>query len=87
MAQNRMADVAKMFGKELDERFTIKWRGSKYDVSLGEYGLHCYHDFVDFDDAIESMMRKSLLVDFDDAIESMMLKSLLLGEAVIVDER
>ena len=66
---NRMADVAKMFGKDINERFTVKWGGRRYDMIFSLYGITIYYDFIDFEDAIEAML----------------LRALITGEAVIID--
>ena len=70
MAENKMEQVAKMFGKRLDERFTFVYHGGTYDAKFTTAGLWVFYDFIDFDVAYEALM----------------LKDLLTGEAVIVDD-
>lgn len=55
MAENRMADVAKIFGKKLNEPFVVEWKGKKvramFDVdylcimNFG-YGWHTVGDEI-----------------------------------------
>jgi hypothetical protein len=55
MAENRMADVAKMFGKKLNEPFKVEWEGKKVRVMFDEdylcimnfgYGWHGVADKI-----------------------------------------
>jgi hypothetical protein len=70
MTENKMAEVARLFGKKLDKRFTFVYHGGTYDAKFTTAGLWVFYDFIDFDEAYEALM----------------LKELLTGEAVIVDE-
>ena len=55
MAENRMADVAKMFRKKLNEPFIVKWEGVKVRAMFNEdylcimnfgYGWHGVRDEI-----------------------------------------
>ncbi len=74
MAENKMEQVAAMFGKKLGEEVTIKWEymGMNTYVCRFEKGGFYTHYEKDYDDVYE---------------DSDLLKLLLTGEAVIVDER
>jgi len=39
---NKMADVAKLFGKKLDEEFFIRWGNVEYMCEFTARGLRCY---------------------------------------------
>lgn len=52
MAENKMAQVAQMFGKKLRERFCIIRYGKRYDVRFLERGFEVYgleNPYVDMD--------------------------------------
>jgi hypothetical protein len=52
MAENKMAKVAQMFGKELKERFCIIRYGVRYDARFLERGFEVYgleNPYVDMD--------------------------------------
>ena len=53
MAENKMAKVAQMFGKKLNERFTISRYGHKYDARFFSEGFETYgryeNPYVDVD--------------------------------------
>lgn len=42
MAENKMSQVAELFGKKLGERFTITRYGSRYDVRFLEHRFEVY---------------------------------------------
>jgi len=73
MAENKMEQVAVMFGKKLGEEFKIKWEYlgiNIYDCRFEENGLFTHYE-EEYDDVYE---------------DNDLLKMLLTGEAVIVDE-
>lgn len=52
MAENKMAEVAAMFGKRLKERFTVNIRGTRYEARFLERGFEVYgveNPYVDID--------------------------------------
>lgn len=67
---NHMAEVAKMFGKELNERFTISRYGYKYEARFFSGGFETYGRF------------ENPYVDVDPFV----LMDLLTGEAEIVED-
>lgn len=70
MAENKMKQVAALFGKKLNERFTVRYDNYLFDCQFGKYGFVTY-------DAYDNPY-----LDFDTFI----LRDLLLGKAVIVDD-
>jgi hypothetical protein len=70
MAENKMAEVAKMFGKRLGERFQVKIDNQIYDCSFREYGFDSYGAY------------ENPYLSFD----AFILQELLTGTAVIVDD-
>ncbi|WP_028130256.1 hypothetical protein [Selenomonas sp. AE3005] len=70
MAENKMAEVAKMFGKKLGERFTVKIDNQRYSCSFEEYGFNSYGAY------------ENPYLSFD----AFILQELLTGTAVIVDD-
>lgn len=70
MTENRMEAVAKLFGKQLGERFSVKIDNQRYSCSFEEYGLNSYGAY------------ENPYLSFDGFI----LQELLTGTAVIVDE-
>lgn len=42
MAENKMEAVAKLFGKKLGERFTIKRYNDRFDCCFMQYGLETF---------------------------------------------
>jgi DNA polymerase I-like protein with 3'-5' exonuclease and polymerase domains len=68
--ENKMQQVAAMFGKKLGERFQVKIDNQIYDCSFEEYGLNSYGAY------------ENPYLSFD----AFILQELLTGTAVIVDE-
>ena len=48
MAENKMADVAKLFGKKLDEEFIIAVRQVEYVALFSHDGLEIFDTSCDF---------------------------------------
>ena len=74
MAESKMAEVAKLFGKELGEEFYVKWEyhGTEfYYCRFQKDGFYTHYE-EDVDDVYE---------------DSDLLSLLLTGEAAIIDER
>ena len=69
MAENRMEQVAALFGKKLGERFTVRHDNCLFDCVFGTYGFVTYGAY------------ENPYLDFDTFI----LRDLLLGRAVIID--
>lgn len=42
--KNKMAEVVKMFGKKLNERFTISYLGRRFCCEFDEYGIDVYDE-------------------------------------------
>lgn len=72
MAENKMAEVARLFGKELDEQFYIIIHGKKRIARFTVFGL--------------SVLDESANPCEWDLGNSRLLECLMIGEAVIVDE-
>ena len=70
MAENRMAEVARLFGKKLGERFTVKIDNQIYSCSFEEYGFNSYGAY------------ENPYLSFD----AFILQELLTGMAVIIDD-
>lgn len=70
MIENKMAEVAKLFGKELGERFKVKVNNQIYDCSFKEYGFDSYGAY------------ENPYLDFD----AFILQELLTGTAVIIND-
>jgi hypothetical protein len=68
--ENKMAEVAKLFGKKLNERFTVRYDNSLFDCKFTDCGFTAYGAY------------DNPYLDFDTFI----LQDLLVGRAVIVDE-
>ena len=50
MIKNRMAEVAAMFGKKLNEPFKISYLGDNHSIVFREDGTHQLNDYpIDFD--------------------------------------
>ena len=71
MAENKMAEVAKIFGKKLNERFTISRYGYKYEARFFNEGFETYGRF------------ENPYVDVDPFV----LMDLLTGEAEIIEKK
>jgi hypothetical protein len=71
MAENKMSEVAKLFGKELGEMFTVEWGSPDFmfDCRFDEYGLYV-----------------SGVPPFSDYFRERLLYDLLKGKAVIINE-
>lgn len=70
MAENKMEQVAAMFGKKLGERFTVERYGERFDCAVTRYGMDCFSTYEN--PYIE--------------LNAFVLYDLLCGEAVIVDD-
>ena len=70
MNENKMVEVAKLFGKQLGERFSVKVTNQIYDCSFEEYGFDSHGAY------------ENPYFDFD----AFILQELLTGKAVIIDE-
>jgi hypothetical protein len=71
MAENRMEQVAAMFGKKLGERFTIVRDYDRFDCRFMKHGLETFGVY------------ENPYMDFDCFI----LEDLLTGRAVITDDK
>lgn len=71
MTENKMEQVAAMFGKKLGEMFTVKWGSPDFmfDCRFDEYGLYVLS-----------------VPPFSDYFSERLLYDLLKGRAVIVDD-
>lgn len=47
--QNKMAEVARLFGKKLGERFTVRYINCLYDCTFADCGFIVYSAYDDFD--------------------------------------
>ena len=70
MTENKMEQVAKLFNKELGERFSVKVNNEVCYCSFEEYGFNSYGAYT------------NPYFDFD----AFILQELLTGTAVIIDE-
>lgn len=61
MAKNKIADIAKLFGKELYEDFTINFYGRLYDVTFNEDGLKVFSDTL-FEDELSRLLLEGLIL-------------------------
>jgi hypothetical protein len=72
LQKNKMEQVAALFGKKLNERFTVRYDGNHlFDCKFTECGLISYGAY------------DNPWLDFD----TFMLQDLLVGRAVIVDDK
>lgn len=69
MAENKMEQIAKLFGKKLYERFTVRYDNCLFDCQFREHGFVTYGAY------------ENPYLDFDTFI----LQDLLVGRAVIID--
>jgi hypothetical protein len=60
-AENRMTEVAAMFGKELGKRFTISFYGRIYDVAFDKHGLRVFSDEI-FEDELSRLLLEGLII-------------------------
>lgn len=51
MAENKMAEVAKMFGKKLGEEFDIKWGECEYTIRFTKDGMEVTDDYGEWYEA------------------------------------
>ena len=70
MAESKMAEVVALFGKKLNERFTVRYDNCLFDCKFTEYGFDSYGEY------------ENPYLDFD----AFILQDLLVGRAVIVDD-
>lgn len=63
MAENRMADVARLFGKKINEEFIVDFDGEIYDCKFTEEGFKsCFIGDSLYDDD-ESLLETLILGD------------------------
>ena len=72
MAENKMADVAKLFGKKLGERFDVVICGDRFTVYFTETGMKHEPDVKE--------------LNWYYNLNLHLLEGMLTGKAVIVDE-
>jgi hypothetical protein len=70
MAENKMEAVAQLFGKKLNERFTVRYDNCLFDCKFTDCGFTSYGAY------------ENPYLDCD----AFILQDLLVGRAVIVDE-
>lgn len=70
MAENKMEVVAALFGKELGERFTVRYDNCLFDCKFSECGFISYGAY------------DNPYLDFD----TFLLQDLLVGRAVVVND-
>lgn len=61
MTKNKMTDIAKLFGKELGEDFTINFYGRLFDVVFDEDGLKVFSDTL-FEDELSRLLLEGLIL-------------------------
>lgn len=61
MAENKMEQVAQMFGKKLGERFTINFYGRLFDVAFDKHGLRVFSDEI-FEDELSRLLLEGLII-------------------------
>jgi hypothetical protein len=61
MSENKMAEVAKMFGKELGERFTINFYNRLYGAIFDKGGLRVFSDEI-FEDELSRLLLEGLII-------------------------
>lgn len=61
MSDNKMADIAKLFGKELGEDFKINFYSRLFDVTFTENGLEVFSDTL-FEDELSRLLLEGLIL-------------------------
>ena len=61
MAENKMAEVAKLFGKELGKRFTVNFYNRLFDVAFDKHGLRVFSDEI-FEDELSRLLLEGLII-------------------------
>ena len=61
MTENKMEQVAAMFGKKLNEDFTINFYGRLFDVTFDEDGLKVFSDTL-FEDELSRLLLEGLIL-------------------------
>lgn len=61
MAENKMAEVAKLFRKELGERFTINFYNRLYGAAFDKHGLRVFSDEI-FEDELSRLLLEGLII-------------------------
>ena len=61
MQENKMKQVANLFGKELCEDFTINFYGRMFDVTFDEDGLKVFSDTL-FEDELSRLLLEGLIL-------------------------
>ena len=61
MIENKMKQIAKLFGKELNEDFTINFYGRLFDVTFDEDGLKVFSDTL-FEDELSRLLLEGLIL-------------------------
>lgn len=70
MAESKMSEVAKLFGKKLGERFKVKRDNEVFDCAITRYGIYCFSVY------------ENPYID----LNAFVLCDLLTGEAVVISE-
>lgn len=61
MTENKTEEVAKLFRKELGERFTINFYGRLYGAAFDKHGLRVFSDEI-FEDELSRLLLEGLIV-------------------------
>ena len=61
MNENKMAEVAKLFGKKLGKRFTVNFYNRLFDVAFEPYGLRVFSDEI-FEDELSRLLLEGLII-------------------------
>lgn len=61
MIENKMKQVANLFGKKLCEDFTINFYGRLFDVTFDEDGLKVFSDTL-FEDELSRLLLEELII-------------------------
>ena len=61
MTENKTEQVAAMFGKKLNEDFTINFYGRLFDVTFDEDGLKVFSDTL-FEDELSRLLLEGLIL-------------------------
>jgi hypothetical protein len=61
MNENKMEQVAAMFGKELGKRFTVNFYNRLFDVAFDKSGLRVFSDEI-FEDELSRLLLEGLII-------------------------
>lgn len=61
MAENKMEQVAALFGKEMGKRFTINFYNRLFDVTFDKSGLRVFSDEI-FEDELSRLLLEGLII-------------------------